>query len=58
MWSTPVTFGGGITMVNGAADARSGCPALNACASSQTAEIRASTEAGSKVLSIMPAVMW
>ena len=34
--SEPVTFGGGITIVNGSASRRSGRPALNAPASSQT----------------------
>ncbi len=53
MCSTPVTFGGGMTTVNGFAPARSGRPAANACASSQRCEILLSTEAGSKVLSMV-----
>ena len=46
MCSEPVTFGGGITMVKGLASRRSGRPALNAPASSQTAEMRPSISVG------------
>ena len=46
MCSEPVTFGGGITMVNGSASRRSGRPALNAPASSQSRDMRASISAG------------
>ena len=35
MWSEPVTFGGGITIVNGSAARRSGRPARNAPSRSQ-----------------------
>ena len=57
MCSAPVTFGGGITMVKGSAPARSGRPASNAPASRQARETRSSTEAGSKVLSMLPEVV-
>ena len=53
MWSEPVTFGGGMTIVYGSAPLRSSRPALKASASSQRVEMRASTAEGSNVLSIM-----
>ena len=53
MWRLPVTFGGGMTIQNGCAAARSGRPALNAPVRSQTAETRPSTAARSKDLSII-----
>ena len=53
MCRLPVTFGGGMTMQNGSAPARSGRPARNAPVSSQSAETRASTAAASNDLSIM-----
>ena len=46
MCSEPVTFGGGITMVKGAASLRSGRPALNAPLSSQIRDMRPSISAG------------
>src|ERR1700730_13924548 len=53
MWREPVMFGGGMTIVNGAAPARSGRPARNAPASCHAEEIRPSTACGSKVFSII-----
>src|SRR5258708_37881454 len=44
--SEPVTFGGGITIVNGFASRRSARPALNAPASSQRRDMRPSVSAG------------
>ena len=58
IWSEPVTFGGGMTIEKGFAFARSSRPARKACAASQAAEMRASTAAGSKVLSIRSAQPW
>ena len=48
MWRLPVTFGGGITMVNGSASGRSG---RNSPLVSQCRYQRASIGPGSKVLS-------
>ena len=46
MCSEPVTFGGGMTMVNGSASRRSGRPALKAPASSHARAMRPSMSAG------------
>ena len=47
MWSEPVTFGGGMTIVNGSAPGFAPAPARKAPASSQGAAIRGSTAAAS-----------
>src|SRR5580693_7454868 len=49
----PVTFGGGMTIVKGAAPARSGRPARKAPAPCHAEAIRPSTALGSKVFSII-----
>ena len=58
MCSEPVTFGGGITMVNGLASRRSGRPALKAPLSSQRRDMRPSISAGWYFFSIMAVQSW